>query len=142
VRLLHLDAPLPEEAVSDFGPLAPEVRVHLRDRAWRRPQSRSLLPVLLYAAQNACGDFSDYVHFLTDFLRSYRPASRQDCLTFLDNLAQAYQDDLESHQSGSRSFFDPELKAAYAGKWSVDEDIVASHRRMIAMARALKREME
>ena len=137
VRMLHLDAPVPGDALAAFGPLSPKVRCSLRDRAWKRRQSRELLPYLLQAAHSIGEDFEDYVYFLTDFVRSHRPAARQDCLTFLDNLAEAYEADLRKHESGSRSFFNDELKASYAGKWSVDEGVVVAHKRMIAMARAL-----
>jgi len=139
VRLAHLDSPLPEEALQDSGPLVPEVRCYLRDRAWRRLQSRRLVPSLLQAARSMGDDFPEYMHFLTDFLRSYRPRSREQCVTFLDNLAQAYKADLEKHRSGVRSFFNQELQAAYAGKWSVDGDVVTLHERMIAMAEALRK---
>jgi hypothetical protein len=47
VRMLHLDAPVPEEAIAEFGPLPAEVRCCLRDRVWARQQSRDLLPDLL-----------------------------------------------------------------------------------------------
>lgn len=146
VRMLHLDAPVPEEALAPeaaFAPLAPEARCCLRDRVWKRPQSRALLPDLLAAAQSvgeaSAGEhFADYVYFLTDFVRSHRPAGLEDCLRFLDNVAEAYQKDLRKHESGSRSFFNDELKASYSGKWKVDEDVVARHKRMISMARSLK----
>ncbi len=151
VHMLHLDAPVPEEALlpeGTFAPLAPEVRCCLRDRAWTRPQSRALLPDLLAAARSIGEQFpgeqppgehlSDYVYFLTDFVRSHRPAGLEECLRFLDNVAEAYNKDLRKHESGSRSFFNDELKASYAGKWKVDEDVVAMHKRMISMARSLK----
>jgi hypothetical protein len=139
VRLLHLDSPLPEEAVGPFGPLAPEVRSLLRDRSWQRPRTRKLIPVLLRAARRAGDDFTESVRFLTDFVRSHRPASAEDCRAFLENVAAAYEEDLERHQSGGRSFFSQELKASHAGKWSLDADVVAEHRRLSAMARVLAR---
>jgi hypothetical protein len=146
VRMLHLDAPVPEAALAPqaaFAPLAPEVRCCLRDRAWKRPQSCALLPDLLAAArsigeQSPGEHFPDYVYFLTDFVRSHRPAALEDCLRFLDNVAAAYEKDLRKHESGSRSFFNDELKASYAGKWKVGDDVVAMHKRMISMARSLK----
>ncbi len=146
VHMLHLDAPVPEEVLapeSAFAPLSPEVRCCLRDRVWARPQSRALLPHLLAAArsigeQSPGEHFSDYVYFLTDVVRSHRPAGLEDCLRFLDNVAEAYYKDLRKHESGSRSFFNDELKASYSGKWKVGEDVVAMHERMISMARSLK----
>ncbi len=138
VRMLHLDAPVPEEAIVEFGPLSAEVRCCLRDRVWARQQSRDLLPDLLAAARSMDQSFPDYVFFLTDFMRSHRPARLEDCLTYLDNVADAYEKDLRKHESGTRSFFNDELKASYAGRWKVDDDVVATHKRMIAMARALR----
>ncbi|MBI4605021.1 MAG: hypothetical protein HY721_23920 [Planctomycetes bacterium] len=137
VRLLHLDSDLPLEVLEPFRPIAPEVRCQLRDRAWARPQARRLLPVLFDAARSAGPDFAGNVRFLTDFVRSHRPASREECVRFLKNLAQAYEDDLESHRSGTRPFFDQELRGAYSGKWKVAAETVAEHERAIATARAL-----
>jgi len=138
VRLLHLDAPLPEEAALLSSGFDAQVRVQLRDRAWRRLESRRLLPALLAAVCKIDREIPAYVHFLTDFVRSYRPASREECVRFLSNFAEACETDLKKYRSGERSFFNPELKAAYAGKWKVGEDVVAAHERMIAMAGAVK----
>lgn len=138
VRMLHLDAAVPEEALASFGPLSPDVRCCLRERTWSRSQSRELLPDLLRAARNVGEDFPGYVRFLTDFVRSHRPAVLEDCVSFLENVAVAYEEDLRKHESGARPFFDDELKASHAGKWRVDEDVVATHKRTISMARALR----
>jgi len=137
VRLLHLDAGLPLEEAAAFRPLSPLVRLHLRDRAWHRPQSRALIPSLLGAALTTGLDFTEQVVFLTDFVRSHRPSSLADCVVFLANTAKAYEDDLEKHRSGARPFFDPELKGSHAGKWKVADETVARHERAIAMARGL-----
>jgi hypothetical protein len=139
VRLIHLEVPVPEEAALTLDPLLAEVRCYLRDRVWQRDPSRKLLPTLLEAARRAGGNLPDYVHFLTDFMRSHRPSSREECLSFLENLEHAYEDDLAKHQSGSRSFFSEQLSATYAGKWATNEDVIAAHGRMIAMAQALRR---
>lgn len=137
VHLLHLDTELPLDLLEPFRPLEAEVRCHLRDRAWQRLQTRKLLPLLFEAAQSAGEDFSGYVSFLTDFVRSHRPASREECISFLQNTAKAYEDDLKSHRSGVRPFFDQELKNSYSGKWKVADEVVAEHQRMISMARTL-----
>ena len=137
VRMLHLDLPLPNEEIAPFRPLSPEVRCLLRERTWQRRQHRELLPVLLSAARSSDVDFTQTVHFLTDFVRSHRPASKEECVTFLANVAEAYEEDLKKHTSGDRSFFNPELKASYAGKWKVEEDVVDRHNRAITIARAL-----
>jgi len=138
VRLLHLDSELPIDALAPFDPVDAEVRVQLRDAAWRRPASRALLPSLLRAALSVSEGFASTVRFLTDFVRTYRPASREDCIAFLDHLAEAYEVDLQNYQSGLRSFFDEELKGSYGGKWKVPEEIVAEHRARAALARAIR----
>ena len=135
VRLLHLDAVLPLSVVPHLASMRAEVRCYFRDRAWQRSRSRELLPALFEAATSIGDDFPAYVRFLTDFVRSHRPSSREECVTFLSNLADAYEEDLRKHEWGSRSFFNDELKATCAGKWSVNEDVVSSHKRMISMAR-------
>jgi hypothetical protein len=137
VRLLHLDSALPLVEAAAFRPLAVAVRVPLRDRAWQRPQSRALLPALLMAAKGTGLDFTEQVVFLTDFVRSHRPSSLAECTAFLENTAKAYEVDLEKHRSGSRPFYDPELKGSHAGKWKVAEATVAKHERAIALARGL-----
>ena len=138
VRMLHLDAEVPDDALDEFGPLEPEVRCCLRDKAWARAPSRELLPDLLRAAQSIDGNFRDHVFFLTDFLRSHRPSGLDDCLSFLRNVEEAYETDLRKHESGSRSFFNDELKASYGGRRKVDDDVVATHKRVISTARALR----
>lgn len=139
VRLLYLDSKLPPECTTTTGAqLSPEVRCHLRDKVWQFPRNRDLLPALLDAAREVSGELPGHVRFLTNFVRSHRPGSLEECRTFLDNLAQAYEDDLRKHLSGTRSFFNDEIRATYAGRWSVDEDVVTSHRHMVSMARALR----
>jgi hypothetical protein len=148
LRLLHLDSELPLEALGALGEPAAEIRACLRDAAWHRPASRALLPGLIRAALSASSprgrpgapvcEFGTAVRFLTDFIRTYRPASHQECREFLGNLAEAYEIDLQHHQSGLRSFFDEELKGSYGGKWKVPEEIVADHRSKIALALALR----
>ena len=59
-------------------------------------------------------------------------------MTFLTNVADAYEEDLKKHTSGDRSFFNPELKASYAGKWKVEDNVVERHKRAIAIARELR----
>jgi hypothetical protein len=137
LRLLHLDAALPLDEVEPFRPLAAEVRAYLRDRAWSLPGTRRLLPLLLRAARGTGEDFPRQVSFLTDFVRTHRPATREECVSFLTNMARAYEDDLRNHQSGARPFFNEELKGSYSGKWRVAEDVVAEHKAAITRAHAL-----
>lgn len=146
LRLLHLDVPLPLDAAPGLRSLDDAGRTYLRDRTWHRPQSRSLLPILLDAvdrlvepAEDCETDCGDYVHFLTDFVRSHRPSSRGECVRYLASVAEAYEEDLRKHESGSRPFFSEELKANHSGKWPVGEGVVANHKRMISMARALEK---
>jgi hypothetical protein len=141
VRLLHLDAPLPEVVLDDLEGLDPEARLCLRDRTWRLERNRAMLPSLLRAAKRTGEDLTGTIHFVTDFLRTYRPASRNECLAGLEHLAQAYRDELDRYQSGSRSFFNPELQAAYRGKWPTNEAAVADHKRLLATAESLRRAM-
>ncbi len=138
LRLLHLTAEVPLEELSAIGPQDAEARCHLRDDAWRRPQSRKLLGWLLPAALRVRGEFPGVLGFLTDFLRSHRPNSAEECIEFMKNLEEALETDLRNHKSGQRSFFDPELKRSYAGKWKVADEIVAEHESMLATARALR----
>lgn len=137
VRLLHIDSELPGDAIAPFRPLSAEVRCQLRDRAWQRSGTRDLLPTLLRAARSLGEDFSGYVRYLTDFVRTHRPLSREQCVAFLQNMARAYEEDLQSHQRGVRPFFDEELKGSYAGRRKVPEEVVAEHLDMISRARAL-----
>ena len=139
LRLLHLDTPLPRTSFPWAASLRPEVRWYLRDPAWQRRQSRELLPTLLGAAERAGSDFGDYVRFLTDFVRSHRPSSQQDCTQYLGSVARAHEDDLRKHEAGSRSFFNDELKATYGGTRTVSDGIVVAHRRAISMARTLEK---
>lgn len=138
VHMLHLDLSLPSAEMAPFRPLSAEVRCLLRERTWQRPQHRDLLPTLLSAVRSTDTDFTDAVHFLTDFVRSHRPTTREECVTFLTNVADAYEEDLKKHTSGDRSFFNPELKASYAGKWKVEDNVVERHKRAIAIARELR----
>jgi hypothetical protein len=141
VRLMHLDSPLPEAVLADLDRLDLEARLCLRDKIWHLERNRSMLPNLLAAAKRTGEDFTETIHFVTDFLRTYRPATCGECVTGLEHLAQAYRDELDRYQSGSRSFFNPELQAAYRGKWPTDEAAVAGHKRLLATAEALRRAM-
>ncbi len=138
VRLLRLDAVLPDGAVDEFAPLPADVRCHLRDRAWARPASGRLAADLLAAGRSVGGDIAGSIGFLTEFVRAHRPVSIDDCVRFLDNVAKAYEVDLEKHRSGERSFFDAQLHSEHRGKWAVAADIVDEHERSIALARALR----
>jgi hypothetical protein len=96
-----------------------------------------LLPTLIDAARRAGSDFSACLGFLTDFMRTHRPASRDECVRSLVDLAEAYEEDLRRHESGSRSFFNDELKASYGGQRAVSDETIRLHKGNIAMARAL-----
>ncbi len=137
VRLTHIDSPLPSEC-SAYRPLPPEVRCLFRDRIWKRAGSARLIPDLLEASRRTNEDLTSCVSFLTDFVRSHRPGSRDECRRFLENVAAAYEEDLQRYKSGDRSFFSDELRATYAGRKDVDEDAIADHERTIALARALR----
>jgi len=137
LRLLHLDAPLPEEAHAELATLPTDVRCLLRDRAWQRRGSRRVLPDLLEAVRRTGQDMTDYVRFITDFVRTHRPNTREECAVFLGNLAEACEQDLKSYESGARSFFNVELKTTHAGKWKPRDEIIREHRATIEKARAL-----
>ncbi len=138
LRLLHLTAEMPLDELASVGSPDAEARCHLRDDAWRRPQSRKLLGWLFPVALRVRSDFPGVLGFLTDFLRSHRPNSAEECIEFMKNLEEALETDLRNHKSGQRSFFDPELKRSYAGKWKVADEIVAEHESMLSTARALR----
>ncbi len=141
IRLLHLDAPLPDEARAEIAELPAELpaEVHcfFRDRAWQRSSSRKLIPDLLDAALRAGPDVTDYMRFITDFIRTHRPTTREECVVFLGNLAEAYEADLKKYETGVRSFFNVELQTAHAGKWKPREEVLDEHHEMIEKARAL-----
>ena len=137
LRLLHLDAPLPEEAHAELATLPTDVRCLLRDRAWQRRGSRRVLPDLLEAVRRTGQDMTDYVRFITDFIRTHRPNTREECVVFLDNLAEACEQDLKSYESGARSFFNVELETTHAGKWKPRDEVIREHRATIEKARAL-----
>ncbi len=138
VRMLHLESEVPRPALDRFGTMTAEARCHLRDEVWKKRRNTELLPSLLTAVERIGSDFPGYVHFLTDFVRTHRPSRLEECVTFLDNLAEAYEDDLRKHNSGTRSFFSEELQASHAGRWRVDETVVDTHKRMITMARTVR----
>ena len=148
VGLLNLDQPLPDasilEAVKEFAPHSlPEVNLLARDEVWRSPDRQQVLIAFLkvFAQQR---DFTvAKLHYLTDFVRTYRPSSLLDLGRQFQRLIDSCEADQE--QVNGRGFADDFLKATHAGNRlnvSNESEVFERYQHMKDMALALQADWE
>ncbi len=144
VNLLKLDQKLPEGMYREIMQTVPqashnEVNLYARDDAWHQPSKLAILQAFLRTFQ-ALNNFSTVkVSFLTNFARTYRPASLLDMDRLLDSLIKSCQMDMEN--VAGRGFHDEYLKALNVGNpltKNSERDVWAHYRHMMDMATQLK----
>lgn len=147
INLLKLDQKLPEGLYPKILALTPreshnEVNLFARDDVWHNEQKRLILEAFL-AISHALGNFSTMkVSFLTNFVRTYRPASLMDMERLLDSLIKSCQVDMEN--VAGRGFHDEYLKAMNVGNpltKGTERDIWAHYRHMMDMSEQLKADL-
>lgn len=148
VNLLKLDQKLPEgmyQLILDSVPRDShnEVNLMAREDLWQHEQKRLILVAFLRTF-HALRNFSTVkLSFLTNFVRSYRPASLLDVGPLLDSLIQSCQVDMEN--VSGRGFHDEYLKALNVGNpltKGTERDIWAHYHHMIEMATQLKDDLD
>ncbi|HEY9745674.1 MAG TPA: hypothetical protein V6C99_05605 [Oculatellaceae cyanobacterium] len=144
VNLLKLDQPLPEalhEALQQYVPEASQSEVNLLARGdmWRSEKRQDILIGFLKAFHAGARFSVVKVAFLTDFIRTYRPASLLDMERQLDTLIQSCKTDME--QVSGRGFQDEYLRSLHGRNAKNDDeerDVWAHYKQMMDMAEELK----
>lgn len=148
VNLLKLDQKLPEGFYSYIQTCVPpesqnEINLLAREDSWKNEQKLMILTAFLKAFQKS-GNFSTVkISFLTNFVRSYRPASLLDVGPLLESLIKSCQVDMEN--VSGRGFHDEYLKALNVGNpltKGTERDIWAHYHHMIDIGTQLKEELD
>ena len=121
-RYLHrlgLDKPLPAEVfalIADVATALPEpdkaaLNVLGRETVWQRPERASLFVALIQVSMARKTFSVEKFKYLTDFMRTYRPASVFDLPKQLESLIRSCESDLENIRN--RRYHDPHLRELY-----------------------------
>jgi hypothetical protein len=144
VNLLKLDQPVAEGLHTEILKTVPlvshnEVNLQSRDSVWQNGQKAVILKAYLRTFQ-AKNNFSTLkVSFLTNFVRTYRPASLLDMEPLLSSLIKSCQVDMEN--VAGRGFHDEYLKALNTGNAltkGAERDVWQHYHHMMDMATQLK----
>jgi len=148
VNLLKLDQKLPEALYTAMIELVPqeahnEINLLAREDLWQSPARQQML-VAFFKAFKARQSFSiGKVSFLTNFVRTYRPASLLDLDRQFDSLIDSCRTDMENVQG--RGFHDEYLKAMNIGNTltqNPERDIWEHYHQMIDHAQQLKQDFQ
>jgi hypothetical protein len=144
VSLLKLDQPLPEalhEAIIQWVPenSRNEVNLLARDEAWRSESRQNILLAFLqvFHAKNTFSTLK--ASFLTNFVRTYRPASLLDMERQLESLIQSCRTDMDN--ISGRGFQDEYLRSLHGKEpqnKAEERDVWAHYKHMMDMAEQLK----
>lgn len=144
INLLKLDARLPEGFYHELVTHVPEasrneVNLLARDEVWQFGRKADILTAFVRVGK-ARGNFSTLkLSFLTNFVRTYRPASLLDLERQLDSLIDSCRTDMENVQG--RGFHDEYLKAinmSSALNKAGEQDAWAHYHHLMEMAQQLK----
>ncbi len=149
LNLLHLDHPLPSEAVyraiQQEVPAASRNEVNLlaRDGVWRSDARQDFLLAFLRVFGQQHNFSVQKVQFLTNFVRTYRPATLGDLDRQLQSLIDSCEADMEN--VAGRGFHDEYLKAMHAGgrlNLGEEAEVFEHYKVMMDMARQLKADFQ
>lgn len=148
VNLLKLDQKLPEGFYQLLMEVVPrdshnEVNLMAREDLWQNEQKRLILIAFLRTFHVLRNFSTVKVSFLTNFVRTYRPASLLDVGPLLDSLIKSCQVDMEN--VSGRGFHDEYLKALNVGNSltkGTERDIWAHYHHQIEMATQLKEDLD
>lgn len=147
VNLLKLDQSLAEGLYTEILKTVPlashnEVNLQARDSVWQNGQKAFILKAYLRTFQ-AKNNFSTLkVSFLTNFVRTYRPASLLDMEGLLTSLIKSCQVDMEN--VAGRGFHDEYLKALNTGNAltkGAERDVWQHYHHMMDLATQLKEDL-
>ncbi len=144
VNLLRLDQKLPEALHQEILANVPqeshnEVNLLGREDTWQSEARQQILAAFLRAFKHRNGFSTVKVSFLTNFVRTYRPANLFDLERQLDSLIESCQVDKEN--VAGRGFHDEYLKALNVGNNLTqlsERDVWAHYDHMIDLAGQLK----
>ncbi|MCE3233972.1 MAG: hypothetical protein K0Q50_152 [Vampirovibrio sp.] len=132
VNLLRLDLPLPDALYREILANVPEeshneVNLLSREDIWQNQARQDILVAFLRAFKHLHNFSTVKISFLTNFVRTYRPAHLLELERQLDSLIESCQVDMENVQG--RGFHDEYLKALNVGNdlTQVSERNVWSH---------------
>lgn len=148
VNLLKLDQKLPEGFYQLLMAVVPrdsynEVNLMAREDLWQNEQKRLILIAFLRTFHELRNFSTVKISFLTNFVRTYRPASLLDVGPLLDSLIKSCQVDMEN--VSGRGFHDEYLKALNVGNSltkGTERDIWAHYHHQIEMATQLKEDLD
>jgi hypothetical protein len=148
VNLLKLDQKLPEGFYQLLLEVVPrdshnEVNLMAREDLWKNEQKHLILIAFLRTFHELRNFSTVKVSFLTNFVRTYRPASLLDVGPLLDSLIKSCQVDMEN--VAGRGFHDEYLKALNVGNSltkGTERDIWAHYHHQIEMATQLKEDLD
>ncbi|WP_303674550.1 hypothetical protein [Vampirovibrio chlorellavorus] len=147
VNLLKLDQPVAEGIYTEILKTVPqashnEVNLQARDSVWQNGQKAFILKAFLRTF-HANNNFSTLkVSFLTNFVRTYRPASLLEMEALLSSLIKSCQVDMEN--VAGRGFHDEYLKALNTGNSltkGTERDVWQHYHHMMDLATQLKEDL-
>ncbi len=147
VERLYLNKPLPTGMLALIDSTVPEadrpwVNVLAREAVWKEPARQTILRAFLTIFAETDRYNLGKVEYLTNFVRTYRPAQLADVPRQLDSLIRSCESDL--NRSEERGFHDHVLKEKYtlreerARDLSHEEHVRLSYLQMMDMANHLK----
>jgi hypothetical protein len=148
---LFLDRPLPERLWTSLSQQVPQEHHPLlntlgRDPVWQNSERQDLLDGFLQVFQARNSFHPDKVLFLTDFIRTYRPAQIEDLDRQLENLVKSCEEDLQDVPG--RGFHDLQLKEAYVenggemSPLSRQKEVTENYLHLIHRAKELQEEFQ
>lgn len=148
VNLLRLDLPLPEAIYKEILANVPEesrneVNLMAREDVWQKDPRQQILVAYLRVFKHRNSFSTVKVSFLTNFVRTYRPASLLELDRQLESLIESCNVDMENVQG--RGFHDEYLKAMNVGNnlTRVSEGEIWSHyKHMMDLAAQLKEDFK
>lgn len=148
VNLLRLDQKLPEVFHAEISSSVPndsanEVNLLAREEVWQLESRHHILLAFLRVFKQLNNFSTLKVSFLTNFVRTYRPANLLDVERQLDSLVQSCQTDMEN--VSGRGFHDEYLKAMNEGNRlnkGNERDIWEHYKHMIDLAGQLKADFQ
>lgn len=144
VNLLKLDQSLSPSLYQEILASVPleshnEVNLQARDSVWQQEQKALILKAFLRGLKASNRFSTVQVSFLTNFVRTYRPASLLEMEALLSSLIQSCQADMEN--VAGRGFHDEYLKALNTGNAltkGTERDVWQHYHHMMEMASQLK----
>jgi hypothetical protein len=148
VNLLHLEHKLPENMYEEILKNVPESSRHevnllAREDVWHSEARQQILIAFLRVFRQQHNFSTVKVSFLTNFIRTYRPAHLFDLQRQFESLIESCQNDMEN--VAGHGFHDEYLKALNVGNdlaLSSEHDVWSHYKHMMDLAGQLKADFQ